>query len=93
MINRILFAGLLSIPTVLAHMEMSYPYPFKSSFDPNNNYTNIDYSMTSPLFADGSNFPCKGYHKVIQSGTYPTVDTLTAGSSYTVSYIPLVIEK
>jgi hypothetical protein len=41
-------------------MEMSWPYPFRSKYNPDNNYTDIDYSMTSPLLADGSNFPCKG---------------------------------
>jgi hypothetical protein len=63
---------------------MSFPYPFKSSYNPANDYTNIDYSMTSPLLADGSNFPCKGYHTVISSGNVKTVDTITAGGSYTV---------
>jgi hypothetical protein len=65
---------------------MSWPYPFNSSFNPANNYMNIDYSMTSPLFADGSNFPCKGYHTQINAPNYPTVDTITAGQSYNVSY-------
>ena len=83
----LLVAGVLSLPaTVLGHMQMTWPYPFNSSYDPLNNYMNIDYSMTSPLFADGSNFPCKGYHKAMDSGNWRTVDTLTAGSSYTVKY-------
>ena len=70
---------------VLGHTQMSYPYPFRSAYDPANNYTNIDYSMTAPLLTDGSNFPCKGYYTVIESGNYPTVDTITARESYTVS--------
>ena len=70
-------------------MQMSFPYPFKSSYNPANDYTNIDYSMTTPLLADGSNFPCKGYHTVIQNGNVGTVDTITAGSSYTVRYVSL----
>lgn len=45
--------GLLSAGLVTAHMEMSWPYPLRSKFDPNNNYSDIDYSMTSPLNADG----------------------------------------
>ncbi|CZT16669.1 uncharacterized protein RCC_02504 [Ramularia collo-cygni] len=40
---------------------MSWPYALHSKFNPNNDYTIIDYSMTAPLFPDGSNFPCKGY--------------------------------
>ena len=68
---------------------MSFPYPFKSSYNPANDYTNIDYSMTSPLLADGSNFPCKGYHTVIRNGNVATVDTITAGKSYTVRYVSI----
>src|SRR5579859_6756852 len=81
-------SAFLTIPGVLGHMEMSYPYPFKSSYNPKNNYTNIDYSMTTPLNADPSNFPCKGYHTVISSGNCLTVDTITAGQSYTVKFLP-----
>jgi hypothetical protein len=86
MLATTLFAALGMVSGVFGHMEMAYPYPFKSSKNPTNDYTNIDYSMTNPLAADGSNFPCKGYHTVIQSGNYPTVDTITAGQAYTVSY-------
>ena len=85
MFSTILLGAVLAIPGVWGHMQMSYPYPFNSSYNPKNDYTNIDYSMTSPLFADGSNFPCKGYHHQIDSPNYPTVDTITAGESYTVS--------
>lgn len=41
-------------------MEMSNPYPIKSKLDPTQKEADKDYSMTSPLLADGSNFPCKG---------------------------------
>ena len=66
-------------PQTLAHMEMSWPYPLHSKFDPANSYTVIDYSMTAPLFADGSNFPCKGYQN-----DRPIVDKVTyqAGQTY-----------
>ncbi|KAK2811145.1 hypothetical protein FQN49_008484 [Arthroderma sp. PD_2] len=48
--------------SAFGHMEMIKPYPFRSKFDPENKPGEIDYSMTSPLHEDGSNFPCKGYH-------------------------------
>jgi hypothetical protein len=48
-----MFVGFLSGLTA-AHMEMSWPYPLRSKFDPENNYTNIDYSMTNPLLTDGT---------------------------------------
>jgi hypothetical protein len=45
--------GLLSIGLATAHMELSWPYPLRSKFDPQNNSSDIDYSMTAPLLADG----------------------------------------
>lgn len=63
-------------------MEMSWPYPLRSKFNPENNYTNIDYSMTTSLFADGSNFPCKGYQN---DQSIQTTATYTAGSTYNMS--------
>ncbi|KAL1297554.1 hypothetical protein AAFC00_006122 [Neodothiora populina] len=66
-------------PQALAHMEMSWPYPLHSKYDPANNYQNIDYSMTSPLVADGSNFPCKGYQN---DRPINNVATWTAGTTY-----------
>lgn len=63
-------------------MEMSWPYPLHSKYDPANDYTNIDYSMTSPLVADGSNFPCKGYQNDRPIATKVTYE---AGSTYNMS--------
>jgi hypothetical protein len=45
---------LLAAGPAMAHMELNMPYPLRSKFDPANDYTNIDYSMTSPLLADGA---------------------------------------
>ncbi|KAK3056372.1 hypothetical protein LTR09_002879 [Extremus antarcticus] len=70
---------LLLLPPALCHMQMSYPYPLHSSFNPANNYENIDYSMTSPLLADGSNFPCKGYQN--DRPVQPT-ESYAAGQTY-----------
>lgn len=70
---------ILSIPLASCHMEMSWPYPLRSKFNPQNNYTNIDYSMTTSLFADGSNFPCKGYQN---DRPIQTTATYMAGSTY-----------
>jgi hypothetical protein len=44
--------GLVSASLAAAHMEMSWPYPLRSRFDPQT--TDIDYSMTSPLLSDGT---------------------------------------
>ncbi|KFX93724.1 hypothetical protein V490_04715 [Pseudogymnoascus sp. VKM F-3557] len=73
--------ALLAVGPAMAHMQISRPFPLRSQFDPANDYTNIDYSMTNPLLADGSNFPCKGYH----TDTFRATATYTAGSAYDIS--------
>ncbi|KAK5110225.1 hypothetical protein LTR62_006221 [Meristemomyces frigidus] len=70
------------LPPALCHMEMSWPYSFRSSFDPDNNYENIDYSNKSPLLPDGSNFPCKGYQN--DGDTRPRT-SYVPGLSYNIS--------
>ncbi|KAG5459956.1 MAG: hypothetical protein BJ554DRAFT_8061 [Olpidium bornovanus] len=42
-------------------MEMQSPAPRRSKYNPFTPPADVDWSMTSPLLADGSNFPCKGY--------------------------------
>lgn len=75
--------GLLLWPiTCLTHMEMDWPYALRSKHNPDNDYSNIDYSMTSPLNADGTNFPCKGYQN---DRPFQSVTTYTAGSTYNIS--------
>ncbi|EAW12120.1 lignocellulolytic auxiliary activity family 11 protein [Aspergillus clavatus NRRL 1] len=69
---------LLTASMAAAHMEMAWPYPLRSRFDPQS--TNIDYSMTNPLNSDGSNFPCKGYHK---NTPWRATADFKAGQSYT----------
>jgi hypothetical protein len=55
--------GLLSAAN--AHMQMSWPPAFRSKF--NAFTTDIDYDMTAPLHADGGNYPCKGYHSLLDT--------------------------
>lgn len=77
-----LYSILLAFPPALCHMQMSWPYPLRSSYNPANSYQDIDYSMTSPLHADGSDYPCKGYQK--DGDSTPTA-TYIAGSTYNMS--------
>ncbi len=69
---------LSALPLTLAHMQMFSPSPLG---DPTANRPNekADYNMNSPLNADGSNFPCKGYHL---STPLTTVATYKAGSTH-----------
>lgn len=43
--NLALLGALTSATVSLAHMQMSWPYPFKSSFNPANSYTDIGESI------------------------------------------------
>jgi hypothetical protein len=61
-------------------MQMSWPYPLRSPLDPAVPVDEKDYDMTSPLLADGSNFPCKHYQNTTDS--YVTKATYTAGGTY-----------
>ena len=75
--------ALLSLGTLTAaHMEMSFPPPLKSKFNTNTASGQADYSMTSPLNADGSNFPCKGYQSLLGSSQGASVATFSAGQKY-----------
>jgi hypothetical protein len=70
---------------VNAHMALQWPYPYRASYNPNVAEANIDYSITSPLNADGSNFPCKGYQTDIGTPAGKSVVTWDAGASYNFS--------
>lgn len=61
-------AVLASAAVAAAHMEMTWPPPFRSKYNPYSSPGAIDYTMTAPLLADGSNYPCKHY-QVADLGT------------------------
>ncbi|KAH6996757.1 hypothetical protein EDB80DRAFT_132231 [Ilyonectria destructans] len=71
------FAGLAQ-----AHMEMTYPAPFNSKYNPFAASGSIDYSMTAPLDASGSNFPCKGYHSLFGTAEGAATATFAAGGTF-----------
>ncbi|ERF68296.1 hypothetical protein EPUS_02752 [Endocarpon pusillum Z07020] len=60
-----------------AHMQMSEPFPINSPEDPAVPANLKDNDYSSPLKADGSNFPCKGYHK--QETSHVSKATYKAG--------------
>lgn len=75
-------AGLFCSSIVQAHMELSNPYPIDSPLNPATPENLKDYSYTSPLNPDGSNYPCKGYHTqtpILYTASY------TAGQSSSIS--------
>lgn len=56
MIVKTALVTLVAAGLATAHMQMNWPYPLRSQFDPQNDWSNIDYSMTNPLKSDG--MPC-----------------------------------
>ncbi|CEJ90292.1 hypothetical protein VHEMI06085 [[Torrubiella] hemipterigena] len=69
--------------TATAHMEMTWPPPFRSEYNPYT--TDIDYDMTSPLDANGDNYPCKGYQNLLDTPQGPSVVTWYPGQTYNLS--------
>lgn len=85
MLSTSLLVAAAVVAPALAHMQIADPPSFRSSKNPNYAGSNlIDYTLTAPLSADGSNFPCKGYHKDIGGASKTAVATLKAGQNFTV---------
>jgi len=76
-----LVAVLASANLAAAHIELSFPAPFRSKFNPNAG-SNIDYSYTAPLSASGSDFPCKGYHSDFGTPAGKSTATFAPGGTY-----------
>jgi hypothetical protein len=60
---------------------MLSPPPWNSKHNPNTPSANIDYSMTSPLSASGSDYPCKGYNSVLGTDAGKSVASWAPGST------------
>ncbi|KAB8067225.1 hypothetical protein BDV29DRAFT_200510 [Aspergillus leporis] len=82
MLFNSVFGILLTCGLTAAHMEMNWPYPMRSQFDPKNKESDIDYDLTSPLESDGSNFPCKGHHR---DTPWRATAEYTAGKAYNIT--------
>ncbi|GFP53460.1 hypothetical protein ACSS6W_000993 [Trichoderma asperelloides] len=81
-----LLASILGLAAMAqAHMELTWPYAFRSKYNPNVPESLRDYSMTSPLLANGSNYPCKGYQVDFNSPEGRSTVTWQAGGTYNFS--------
>jgi hypothetical protein len=74
-------AAMLTAPVVTAHLELTSPFPLHSKLDSKVPDSLKDYSMTSPLATDGSQYPCKGYIAAASDPLMAPVKTVAAGSS------------
>ncbi|CRK37415.1 hypothetical protein HYQ45_005694 [Verticillium longisporum] len=75
------FLAALTFDSVSAHMEMSWPPPLRSKKNPFAG-SDIDYSMTSPLSASGSDYPCKGTLGLLGTAAAAPVASWQAGQTY-----------
>lgn len=73
----------LAVGVANAHMEMTYPAPFRGKGNPFT--TQVDSDMTSPLSADGSNFPCKGYQSDFGTAAGAPTAEWSPGQTYNMS--------
>ncbi|KAJ6442527.1 extracellular protein [Purpureocillium lavendulum] len=67
-----------------AHMELKNPPAFRSSYNPYNG-GDIDYDIRSPLESGGSDFPCKGAHKLLGTSKGKPVATWSPGGTYSMT--------
>jgi hypothetical protein len=79
-----LFVLYMTISHVNCHMEMKSPPPRRSSFNPYVSEPQKDYNMVAPLFADGSQLPCKRYPAADVVTTYQAGQTINVQMSGTV---------
>jgi hypothetical protein len=81
--SNTLLLGLLALTgQATAHMQMTYPPPLKSKSNPHTSPNQVEYSMTSPLKADGSDFPCKGYLSLLNAPDGNPVASWAARQTY-----------
>ncbi|KAL2268974.1 hypothetical protein VTJ83DRAFT_3820 [Remersonia thermophila] len=76
-------AALLGIAALTdAHMMLVYPQALRSKLNPHTTPDMIDYSLTSPLSNDGSDFPCKGSLSLLGTLNGASVARWTVGGEY-----------
>jgi hypothetical protein len=80
-------AAILTILRVFSYIILAYPPSLRYEGNPYVQPAGIDYSLSSPLNADGSNFPCKGYQTDLGNEAGSSVATWVVGNSYNFTLI------
>ncbi|KAE9380567.1 lytic polysaccharide monooxygenase, partial [Stipitochalara longipes BDJ] len=78
-----IFSILAFVALSRAHMEMSFPPPLRSKYNPlylSLESGKVDYSMTSPL-SGAAQFPCKGYQSDMGTPAAASVITWNQGAA------------
>lgn len=73
--------------TASAHMQMQFPPPLLSKFNPNTPPEYINFDMVSPLAKDGFDFPCKGYLGLLRTSAAAPTAVWQTGSSANVTIV------
>ncbi|KAK3685250.1 hypothetical protein B0T22DRAFT_380921 [Podospora appendiculata] len=76
-----------STSTVAAHMLLSSPPALRDKDNPYTSAANADYSLTSPLHPDGSDYPCKGALSLLGTPQARPVASWTAGQTYSMTIV------
>lgn len=79
------FAFALAASVVKGHMEMSFPAPLRSKYNPH--ATTVDSDMVSPLASSGSNYPCKGYLSDLDTPSGKSVATFAPGQKSNITIV------
>lgn len=78
---KFILGAAVSATFASAHMELLWPPALRSKYNSLTPETSIDYSMNSPLIADGT-YPCKGFLTTPDDPLMGAVTTWSAGGTY-----------
>lgn len=87
--STVIHASLYS--TAFCHIQLRHPFPFRSPLNPDCNKWpwpcgQPDWSNTNPLHDDGSNFPCKHYHRDSNPSEWRFTADYIAGEDYSITF-------
>jgi len=70
-----------------AHMVMSEPPPINYKTNPHYNVAKSDFDYTAPLSPSGSNYPCRGHLKDLNTPEGASVRDYAPGGTYDLRFV------